>query len=129
MPPSSFPVLRARRFILLQPRWAPCSAGTVYRLRLRAVMSASKATDAGKWRSLAMPRKELCLAFTLPTGQSFRWRKTGDDVYTGVVHKRVVGHQHASLSLVSSSDKASSHVPQHPSRMVAPESHRPEATH
>ena len=37
-----------------------------------------------------MPRKELCLAFTLPTGQSFRWRKTGEDMYTGVVHQRVV---------------------------------------
>ena len=105
VPPSNFLILRARRFIL-QPRWAPCNADTVQRLRWRAMMSASEATDARGWRSLAMPKKELCLAFTLPTGQSFRWRKTGDDVYTGVVHKRVVGHQHASLSGMSSYGEA-----------------------
>ena len=69
-------------------------------------MSASEATDAREWCSLAMPKEELCLAFTLPTGQSFRWRKTGNDVYTGVVHKRVVSYQHASLSGMSSSGKA-----------------------
>ena len=99
MPLSNLPVLRARKFILLQPRWAPCNADTVQRLRLRAMISASEATDAREWRSLAMPKKELCLAFTLPTGQSFRWRKTGNDVYTGVVHKRVVGCQRVSLYL------------------------------
>ena len=53
-------------------------------------MGASTGPDAQEWRSLAMPRSELCLAFTLPTGQSFRWRKTGEDLYTGVVHQRVV---------------------------------------
>lgn len=103
MPSSSFRVLQARRFIFLQPRWAPCNAETGQRLRLRAMMSASEASNAREWRSLAMPKKELCLAFTLPTGQSFRWRKTGDDVYTGVVHKRVVSL--ASLSGMSSSGK------------------------
>ena len=54
------------------------------------MMGASKAPEAHQWHSLGMPRSELCLAFTLPTGQSFRWRKTGDDEYTGVIHKRVV---------------------------------------
>ena len=71
------------------------------------MMSASEATE---WRSLAMPKKELCLAFTLPTGQSFRWRKTGDDVYTGVVHKRVVSHEHAFLSGMGSSGDALSYI-------------------
>ena len=103
VPPSSFAILRAKKSVLLQPRWAPCSADTVQRLCLRAMMSASDAADAREWRSLAMPKEELCLAFTLPTGQSFRWRKTGDDVYTGVVHKRVVSL--ASLSGMSSSGK------------------------
>ena len=53
-------------------------------------MCAGAAPDAQEWRSLAMPKKELCLAFTLPTGQSFRWRKTGEDTYTGVIYQRVV---------------------------------------
>lgn len=35
-------------------------------------------------------RQELQLRFTLPTGQSFRWRRTSDDTYTGVVQGRVV---------------------------------------
>ena len=90
--PLSSLVSRARRCILLQPRWVPCNADTEHRVYLRADMSASRAPDGEGWRSLAMPKKELCLAFTLPTGQSFRWRKTGNDVYTGVVHKRVVRH-------------------------------------
>lgn len=34
--------------------------------------------------------QELQLRFTLPTGQSFRWRRTTDDTYTGVVQGRVV---------------------------------------
>ena len=54
-------------------------------------MGAGTAADGPGWQSLAMPKKELCLAFTLPTGQSFRWRKTGEDEYTGVIHHRVVG--------------------------------------
>ena len=54
-------------------------------------MGASPASQPMEWHSLAMPKRELFLAFTLPTGQSFRWRKTGDDLYTGVVHQRVVG--------------------------------------
>ena len=53
-------------------------------------MAAITGPSAQEWHSLAMPREELCLAFTLPTGQSFRWRKTGKDMYTGVVHQRVV---------------------------------------
>ena len=54
-------------------------------------MGASTVANGPGWRSLAMPKKELCLAYTLPTGQSFRWRKTGEDEYTGVIHHRVVG--------------------------------------
>lgn len=43
-----------------------------------------------RWRSLGTPRSELSLDFTLPTGQSFRWRRTGSGEYTGVVGQRVV---------------------------------------
>ena len=43
-----------------------------------------------KWQSLGTSRQELTLDFTLPTGQSFRWRKSGDADYTGVLNQRLV---------------------------------------
>lgn len=43
------------------------------------------------WRSLDTTREELCLDFTLPTGQSFRWRATGHGQYEGVIGSRAVG--------------------------------------
>ena len=46
--------------------------------------------DAHGWRRLGTPRAELCLDFTLPTGQSFRWRRTAPREFTGVVGRRVV---------------------------------------
>jgi len=45
-----------------------------------------------QWQSLGTPRSELTLDFTLPTGQSFRWRKSGEQEYTGVVHNRLVSY-------------------------------------
>lgn len=47
------------------------------------------------WVSLHTPPDELLLSNTLPTGQSFRWRRTDDssspyEVYTGVVGQRLV---------------------------------------
>ncbi len=44
----------------------------------------------GAAASLATTKQELCLDFTLPTGQSFRWRRTGENEYTGVVANRLV---------------------------------------
>ena len=44
----------------------------------------------GRWLPLGAPLSEVRLDFTLPTGQSFRWRRTGEQEYTGVVHRRVV---------------------------------------
>ena len=40
------------------------------------------------WRSLKVPPAELRLDFTLPTGQSFRWKKHTDGCYVGVVRNR-----------------------------------------
>lgn len=42
------------------------------------------------WQSLGAPAQEVQLRFTLPTGQSFRWRPTGPGEFTGVVGSRVV---------------------------------------
>ena len=48
------------------------------------------ATPAAEIHKLGVPRRELTLEFTLPTGQSFRWRQTGAAEFTGVVGQRVV---------------------------------------
>lgn len=42
------------------------------------------------WCSLGVGQAELCLDLTLPTGQSFRWRKTGPSQYTGVINTHLV---------------------------------------
>ncbi|BDA51122.1 N-glycosylase/DNA lyase at N-terminal half [Coccomyxa sp. Obi] len=52
-------------------------------------MGRAEVHDAG-WQSLSCPPSELRLEFTLPTGQSFRWRKTAPQEYTGVIQERVV---------------------------------------
>ncbi|XP_028840908.1 N-glycosylase/DNA lyase [Denticeps clupeoides] len=41
------------------------------------------------WRSLLCPRSELRLDLTLGCGQTFRWRETGPDHWTGVMGGRV----------------------------------------
>lgn len=46
--------------------------------------------DQPCWRSLGTPPQQLLLHNTLPTGQSFRWRLTEPDTYTGVIGQRVV---------------------------------------
>ena len=48
------------------------------------------AMGGSEWRSLNTPASELRLEFTLPTGQSFRWRQTGPQEFTGVIQQRVV---------------------------------------
>ncbi|KAI5054980.1 hypothetical protein GOP47_0030125 [Adiantum capillus-veneris] len=53
----------------------------------KAERSVSSTTN--EWRSLGVDQSELSLALTLPTGQSFRWKLTGDCEYTGVVDKYI----------------------------------------
>jgi 8-oxoguanine DNA glycosylase, N-terminal domain len=57
-----------------------------------AIAQGSQAGTAGRgWRKLGAPPSELRLAFTLPTGQSFRWRRCGPEDFIGVVGQRLVG--------------------------------------
>ncbi|GLC39594.1 hypothetical protein PLESTB_000809200 [Pleodorina starrii] len=49
-----------------------------------------EAVGDGVWHALGAPPQELQLDFCLPTGQSFRWRRTGDNEYTGVIGDRLV---------------------------------------
>jgi hypothetical protein len=53
-----------------------------------------------QFTALGLKPTELNLHFTLPTGQTFRWKRTGEDEYTGLIDQRVVcvcsglGHFH-----------------------------------
>lgn len=49
-------------------------------------------TPAPGWTLLGTPSRELRLEFTLPTGQSFRWRETspGSGEFTGVLGRRAM---------------------------------------
>ena len=72
---------------------------------------AFSASTPTSWAPLAgLAADELDLDFTLPTGQSFRWRRTAPAVYTGVVGRRVVqvSQREAHLLLAASSAPASS---------------------
>ena len=45
---------------------------------------------AGGWRALGVTRRELCLAHTLPVGQTFRWRPgPRQGAFRGVVGRRI----------------------------------------
>ncbi len=57
-----------------------------------AVQATSETTE---WHPLGTSAVELRLEHTLPTGQSFRWRQTGDAPleYTGVIGQRAVSGQ------------------------------------
>ncbi|KAG0480533.1 hypothetical protein HPP92_011391 [Vanilla planifolia] len=46
------------------------------------------------WHPLEIPLSELSLSLTLPTGQTFRWRRTGRSQFTGVVGPHLVSLKH-----------------------------------
>ncbi|XP_021751964.1 N-glycosylase/DNA lyase OGG1-like [Chenopodium quinoa] len=47
-----------------------------------------------KWVPLDLGKSELSLPLTFPTGQTFRWKKTGTLQYTGVVKSHLVSLKH-----------------------------------
>uniref|UniRef100_A0A1D1Y9E7 DNA-(apurinic or apyrimidinic site) lyase n=1 Tax=Anthurium amnicola TaxID=1678845 RepID=A0A1D1Y9E7_9ARAE len=61
------------------------AAGSRTKRSLADPLCAGAAAPCPRWEPLGVPRSELCLPLTLPTGQTFRWRQTGPHQYTGVV--------------------------------------------
>ena len=61
---------------------------------LSAKACSSDTAHSMAWQSLGAGPAELTLDFTLPTGQSFRWRQTGVAEFTGVVDNRVVSRNY-----------------------------------
>ena len=100
---------------------AKASMATVeHRAALPAAAAAAAPIQLVKpleWRSLGTPALELRLEHTLPTGQSFRWRQTAADEFTGVVGARVVrlrqledDVQYAVLARGTGADAAEDHA-------------------
>ncbi|KAH7287141.1 hypothetical protein KP509_32G039900 [Ceratopteris richardii] len=77
--------------ILIRRSLAACFANKEERIAREQLKrdnsSNEKTTAAHSWKRLGVDISELSLALTLPTGQSFRWKLTGKDEYTGVVDK------------------------------------------
>ncbi|KAL3687840.1 hypothetical protein R1sor_014149 [Riccia sorocarpa] len=57
---------------------------------------ASRTPEENRWRSLGVSPKELNLALTVVTGQTFRWRSTGNSQFTGVVGSHLISLRQSS---------------------------------
>uniref|UniRef100_A0A7N0UZ56 DNA-(apurinic or apyrimidinic site) lyase n=2 Tax=Kalanchoe fedtschenkoi TaxID=63787 RepID=A0A7N0UZ56_KALFE len=61
---------------------------------LRKAFIPKNVAEVLNWTTLNLPRSELSLSLTFPTGQTFRWRKTGEQQYTGVVRSHLISLKH-----------------------------------
>ncbi|KAF7510744.1 hypothetical protein GJ744_006110 [Endocarpon pusillum] len=52
-----------------------------------------------QWKKLPVALTELCLATTLRCGQSFRWRKSDDDIWSMALHGRILSLRQDSTHL------------------------------
>ncbi|KAF7829813.1 N-glycosylase/DNA lyase OGG1 [Senna tora] len=66
-----------------------------------ASLKASSQFDTVNWAPLNLPQEELFLPLTFPTGQTFRWKRTGPLQYTGVVASHLVSLKHVENGDVS----------------------------
>ncbi|XP_010521278.1 PREDICTED: N-glycosylase/DNA lyase OGG1 [Tarenaya hassleriana] len=53
-------------------------------------------TGKPKWFTLKLDRSELSLPLTFPTGQTFRWKQTGEIQFTGAIGPHLVSLRHLS---------------------------------
>ncbi|KAM7253355.1 hypothetical protein ACFE04_025973 [Oxalis oulophora] len=51
-------------------------------------------TKTLKWVPLNLPKSELSLPLTLPTGQTFRWKQTGPTQFTGPIGPHLISLKH-----------------------------------
>ncbi|CAA7400345.1 unnamed protein product [Spirodela intermedia] len=96
-PPPPSPLL-AGKADPSAPWESPTRSPTTRRSLAASFCSSSSAASPpvgdGRWEPLGIPRSELSLSLTLPTGQTFRWRKTGPDQFTGVVGPHLLSLRH-----------------------------------
>ncbi|TPX59910.1 hypothetical protein PhCBS80983_g02136 [Powellomyces hirtus] len=59
------------------------------------------------WHSLDVPRTELRLNTTLKCGQSFRWRTTGENEWSGVLRDRIITLQQSDHDVLFKADEGS----------------------
>ncbi|XP_038989430.1 N-glycosylase/DNA lyase OGG1 [Phoenix dactylifera] len=75
------------------PNPKPAASRTKTQRSLAPSLLHSNATSAG-WEPLHISRSELSLPLSLPTGQTFRWRRTAADCFTGVVGPHLLSLKH-----------------------------------
>ncbi|KAH9602634.1 hypothetical protein KSS87_005119 [Heliosperma pusillum] len=63
------------------------------------------------WVPLNLSKSELSLPLTFPTGQTFRWKKTGHLQYTGVVKSHLISLKHLDNGDVACLIHATSSIP------------------
>ncbi|RZR95149.1 hypothetical protein BHM03_00023964, partial [Ensete ventricosum] len=80
---------------LLSPPTKRKHGSTAPRLKSQRSLSAPLADAASEdWELLPVSRSELSLPLTLPTGQTFRWRRTDPSRFTGVVGPYLLSLRH-----------------------------------
>ncbi|CAN0892300.1 N-glycosylase/DNA lyase OGG1 [Linum grandiflorum] len=62
--------------------------------RAAVVATATAASNSTTWSPLNLSQSELYLPLTFPTGQTFRWKKTGDLQYTGALGPHLISLKH-----------------------------------
>lgn len=98
-------------------------SGSRARRSLTPSLLPSAALAGGDWQPLGIPKSELSLPLTLPTGQTFRWRRTGHSQFTGVVGPHLLSLRHADgdplgcVSFLIHDSSLSSHVTAVPSAL------------
>ncbi|CAL9126356.1 8-oxoguanine DNA glycosylase, N-terminal domain [Musa troglodytarum] len=79
----------------LSPPTKRMHGSTAPRFKPQRSLSAPLADAAsGEWERLPVSRSELSLSLTLPTGQTFRWRRTDPSRFTGVVGPYLLSLRH-----------------------------------
>ncbi|KAL6515519.1 8-oxoguanine glycosylase ogg1 [Orobanche hederae] len=87
-PPSPPPTLQQRQsFTTLHKK--PVSKNPRNILQKSPPLPAASAAVV-KWKTLDINKSELYLPLTFPTGQTFRWKKTGPSQYTGPIGPHLV---------------------------------------
>ncbi|XP_060673256.1 N-glycosylase/DNA lyase OGG1, partial [Ziziphus jujuba] len=109
---KTLPIMKRTRPHIQSPPSTPPTPQTLLRIRhskpptktprtILNSISSSPQSGNSEWVPLNLGRSELSLPLTFPTGQTFRWKQTGNLQYTGVVGSHLVSLKHISNGDVS----------------------------
>ncbi|KAJ0976940.1 hypothetical protein J5N97_012414 [Dioscorea zingiberensis] len=79
---------------LTPPRKQTLNPTTISKPRTHRSLAPSLSSSPLQWQLLDIPIAELSLPLTLPTGQTFRWRRTSPSVFTGPLGPHLLSLRH-----------------------------------